>query len=166
MCRSKTFPNMQIYLEHSSLCLFLICMHANLWFLFLGIKIMCSRRDGPSRDTEEAIYVALGKEFKKDSANLLWVLANFPTARIVFLHVHWPSKWMPFSKFFKSTAMNVDISEYTRTCCSRNIRLQIGSFAETCILAIASVPKSTWKSLMISNSRKQLLRDTAEKAFR
>ncbi|XP_020112624.1 U-box domain-containing protein 33-like [Ananas comosus] len=57
---------------------------------------MYSRRDGSSRDTEEAIYVTLGKEFKKDSTNLSWVLVNFPTARIVFLHVHWPSKWMPF----------------------------------------------------------------------
>lgn len=30
----------------------------------------------------------------------VWAAANFPRAAIVLVHVHWPSKWMPFSKFF------------------------------------------------------------------
>jgi hypothetical protein len=27
---------------------------------------------------------------------ILWAAANFPRATIVLVHVHWPSKWMPF----------------------------------------------------------------------
>jgi hypothetical protein len=46
---------------------------------------------------EEEVHIAVGKNFK-EKANILWAAANFPWAIIVLVHVHWPSKWMPFSK--------------------------------------------------------------------
>ncbi|XP_062199359.1 U-box domain-containing protein 33-like isoform X2 [Phragmites australis] len=45
---------------------------------------------------EEEIHIAVGKNFRKEKANILWAAANFPRATIVLVHVHWPSKWMPF----------------------------------------------------------------------
>jgi hypothetical protein len=49
---------------------------------------------------EEEVHIAVGKNSKKEKANILWAAANFPRATIVLVHVHWPSKWMPFSKIF------------------------------------------------------------------
>jgi hypothetical protein len=49
---------------------------------------------------EEAVHIAVGKNSRKEKANILWAAANFPRATIVLVHVHWPSKWMPFSKIF------------------------------------------------------------------
>ncbi|KAL6838453.1 hypothetical protein ACP4OV_031698 [Aristida adscensionis] len=46
---------------------------------------------------EELVHIAVGKNFRKEKANILWAVAKFPRATIVFVHVHWPSKWMPFS---------------------------------------------------------------------
>ncbi|KAJ0966666.1 hypothetical protein J5N97_023583 [Dioscorea zingiberensis] len=46
-------------------------------------------------DTDEAIYVALGVDLKKETSNLLWVLKNFPGSKVIILHVHKPSKWIP-----------------------------------------------------------------------
>ncbi|TVU10626.1 hypothetical protein EJB05_44170, partial [Eragrostis curvula] len=45
---------------------------------------------------EEEVHIAVGKNFRKEKANILWAAANFPRATIVLVHVHWPSKWMPF----------------------------------------------------------------------
>ncbi|KAM0878646.1 hypothetical protein ACQ4PT_034730 [Festuca glaucescens] len=45
---------------------------------------------------EEEVHIAVGKNFRKEKANILWAAANFPTATIVLVNVHWPSKWMPF----------------------------------------------------------------------
>ncbi|KAF7059835.1 hypothetical protein CFC21_066688 [Triticum aestivum] len=45
---------------------------------------------------EEEVHIAIGKNFRKEKANILWAAANFPRATIVLVHVHWPSKWMPF----------------------------------------------------------------------
>lgn len=44
----------------------------------------------------EEIHIAVGKNFRKEKANILWAAANFPRATIVLVNVHWPSKWMPF----------------------------------------------------------------------
>lgn len=46
---------------------------------------------------DETIYVALGVNLKKDKANLLWVLSNFPGCQVIILHVHRTSKWIPMS---------------------------------------------------------------------
>lgn len=51
---------------------------------------------------EEEVHIAVGKNSRKEKANILWAAANFPRAAIVLVHVHWPSKWMPFSKIFIS----------------------------------------------------------------
>lgn len=45
---------------------------------------------------EEEVHIAVGKNSRKEKANILWAAANFPRATIVLVHVHWPSKWMPF----------------------------------------------------------------------
>ncbi|WVZ63208.1 hypothetical protein U9M48_012858 [Paspalum notatum var. saurae] len=45
---------------------------------------------------EEEVHIAVGKNTRKEKANILWAAANFPRAAIVLVHVHWPSKWMPF----------------------------------------------------------------------
>ncbi|CAD6220005.1 unnamed protein product [Miscanthus lutarioriparius] len=45
---------------------------------------------------EEEVHIAVGKNSKKEKANILWAAAKFPRATIVLVHVHWPSKWMPF----------------------------------------------------------------------
>ncbi|KAJ1289032.1 hypothetical protein BS78_02G134700 [Paspalum vaginatum] len=45
---------------------------------------------------EEEVHIAVGKNTRKEKANILWAAANFPSAAIVLVHVHWPSKWMPF----------------------------------------------------------------------
>jgi hypothetical protein len=49
---------------------------------------------------EEEVHIAVGKNSRKEKLNILWSVANFPRAAIVLVHVHWPSKWMPFSKSF------------------------------------------------------------------
>jgi hypothetical protein len=49
---------------------------------------------------EEEVHIAVGKNSIKEEPNILWAAANFPRATIVLVHVHWPSKWMPFSKIF------------------------------------------------------------------
>ena len=49
---------------------------------------------------EEEVHIAVGKNSTKEESNILWAAANFPRAAIVLVHVHWPSKWMPFSKIF------------------------------------------------------------------
>ncbi|KAK3129390.1 hypothetical protein QOZ80_6BG0478790 [Eleusine coracana subsp. coracana] len=45
---------------------------------------------------EEEVHIAVGKNLRKEKANILWAAANFPRATMVLVHVHWPSKWMPF----------------------------------------------------------------------
>ncbi|CAN6179923.1 unnamed protein product [Urochloa humidicola] len=45
---------------------------------------------------EEEVHIAVGKNSRKEKSNILWAAANFPRATIVLVHVHWPSKWMPF----------------------------------------------------------------------
>ncbi|XP_003576877.2 U-box domain-containing protein 33 isoform X2 [Brachypodium distachyon] len=45
---------------------------------------------------EEEVHIAVGKNFRKEKANILWAAANFPRATITLVNVHWPSKWMPF----------------------------------------------------------------------
>lgn len=52
---------------------------------------------------EEEIHIAVGKNTGKVEPNILWAATNFPLATIVLVHVHWPSKWMPFSKIFICT---------------------------------------------------------------
>jgi interleukin-1 receptor-associated kinase 1 len=47
---------------------------------------------------EEEVHITVGKNFRKEKANILWATAKFPRATIVLVNVHWPSKWMPFSK--------------------------------------------------------------------
>uniref|UniRef100_A0A453PSU7 UspA domain-containing protein n=1 Tax=Aegilops tauschii subsp. strangulata TaxID=200361 RepID=A0A453PSU7_AEGTS len=47
---------------------------------------------------QEEVHIAVGKNFKREKANILWAAANFPRATLVLVNVHWPSKWMPFSK--------------------------------------------------------------------
>jgi hypothetical protein len=54
----------------------------------------------PRNMDEEEVHIAVGKNSRKEKANILWAAANFPRATIVLVHVHWPSKWMPFSKIF------------------------------------------------------------------
>jgi interleukin-1 receptor-associated kinase 1 len=49
---------------------------------------------------EEEVHIAVGKNFRKEKANILWSTVKFPRARIVLVNVHWPSKWMPFSKIY------------------------------------------------------------------
>jgi hypothetical protein len=49
---------------------------------------------------DEEVHIAVGKNLRKEKANILWAAANFPRATIVLVHVHWPSKWMPFSKIY------------------------------------------------------------------
>jgi interleukin-1 receptor-associated kinase 1 len=49
---------------------------------------------------DEEVHIAVGKNFRKEKANILWSTAKFPRARIVLVNVHWPSKWMPFSKIY------------------------------------------------------------------
>ncbi|CAN6166125.1 unnamed protein product [Urochloa humidicola] len=44
----------------------------------------------------EEVHIAVGKNSRKEKSNILWAAANFPRATIVLVHVHWPSKWMPF----------------------------------------------------------------------
>ncbi|XP_062194210.1 U-box domain-containing protein 34-like isoform X6 [Phragmites australis] len=46
---------------------------------------------------EEEVHIAVGKNTRKEKAKILWAAANFPRATIVLVHVHWPSKWMPFN---------------------------------------------------------------------
>jgi hypothetical protein len=53
---------------------------------------------------EEEVHIAVGKNFRKEKANILWAAANFPTATIVLVNVHWPSKWMRFSKISSAKA--------------------------------------------------------------
>jgi hypothetical protein len=53
---------------------------------------------------EEEVHIAVGKNLRKEKANILWAAANFPRATIVLVHVHWPSKWMPFSKIYIYTS--------------------------------------------------------------
>ncbi|WOL18230.1 U-box domain-containing protein 33-like [Canna indica] len=43
---------------------------------------------------ENTIHVAVGKKFKEERENLLWVMKYFPEATIVIIHVHWHSKWV------------------------------------------------------------------------
>uniref|UniRef100_A0A453PSS3 Uncharacterized protein n=1 Tax=Aegilops tauschii subsp. strangulata TaxID=200361 RepID=A0A453PSS3_AEGTS len=45
---------------------------------------------------QEEVHIAVGKNFKREKANILWAAANFPRATLVLVNVHWPSKWMPF----------------------------------------------------------------------
>ncbi|KAM0878662.1 hypothetical protein ACQ4PT_034736 [Festuca glaucescens] len=54
------------------------------------------RTEGATKMDEEEVHIAVGKNFRKEKANILWAAANFPTATIVLVNVHWPSKWMPF----------------------------------------------------------------------
>ena len=57
-------------------------------------------REQAEKMDEEEVHIAVGKNSRKEKANILWTAANFPRATIVLVHVHWPSKWMPFSKIF------------------------------------------------------------------
>ena len=64
------------------------------WFLKVPVGSKLRKMD------EEEVHIAVGKNSRKEKANILWTAANFPRATIVLVHVHWPSKWMPFSKIF------------------------------------------------------------------
>ena len=55
---------------------------------------------GARKMDEEEVHIAVGKNSRNEKLNILWAAANFPRAAIVLVHVHRPSKWMPFSKFF------------------------------------------------------------------
>ena len=57
-------------------------------------------REQAEKMDEEEVHIAVGKNSRKEKANILWTAANFPRATIVLVHVHWPSQWMPFSKIF------------------------------------------------------------------
>ncbi|KAL6656520.1 hypothetical protein ACP70R_007346 [Stipagrostis hirtigluma subsp. patula] len=48
---------------------------------------------------EEEVHILVTKNFRKEKANVLWATAKFPRATIVLVHVHWPSKWMPFTEW-------------------------------------------------------------------
>ncbi|KAM0884220.1 hypothetical protein ACQ4PT_031136 [Festuca glaucescens] len=88
---------------------------------------------------EEEVHIAVGKNFRKEKANILWSTAKFPRARIVLVNVHWPSKWMPFMggkllyKFAdekekemhrgrETEAMVRMLSQYKSLCDTREVR--------------------------------------------
>lgn len=88
---------------------------------------------------EEEVHIAVGKNFRKEKANILWAAANFPRATIVLVNVHWPSKWMPFMggkllyKFAdekekemhrgrETEAMVRMLSQYKSLCDTREVR--------------------------------------------
>ncbi|RLM65346.1 putative protein kinase superfamily protein [Panicum miliaceum] len=87
---------------------------------------------------EEGVHNEVGKNSRKEEPNILWAAANFPRATIVLVHVHWPSKWMPFMgggvlyKFAdekekerhrgKDTAATIKmLSKYKRLCGTRKV---------------------------------------------
>lgn len=45
-------------------------------------------------NSSETIHVAVGKEYKKEKQNLLWVTRNFQRDTIGLVLVHWHSKWI------------------------------------------------------------------------
>ncbi|OEL14989.1 U-box domain-containing protein 33 [Dichanthelium oligosanthes] len=62
---------------------------------------------------EDEIHIAVGKNSRKEEPNILWAAANFPMATIVLVHVHWPSKWIPFS--FLNRYLFLQVSAYYLT---------------------------------------------------
>lgn len=59
----------------------------------LGLELVAEGAIGKFNSCE-TIHVAVGKEYKKEKQNLLWVMRNFPRDTIGLVHVHWHSKWI------------------------------------------------------------------------
>ncbi|KAF0911509.1 hypothetical protein E2562_011148 [Oryza meyeriana var. granulata] len=127
---------------------------------------------------EEEIHIAVGKNTKKEKANILWAAARFPRATIVLVHVHWPSKWMPFMggkvlyKFAdekekemhrtkETDAMVKMLSRYKNHCGTRKVRAHYLSHDDVLAGVVNLIKKLKIKRIVIgsrSMSKEAMLR--------
>ncbi|KAF8675244.1 hypothetical protein HU200_047917 [Digitaria exilis] len=122
---------------------------------------------------EEEVHIAVGKNLRKEKANILWAAANFPKAAIVLVHVHWPSKWMPFMggkvlyKFAdekekemhrgrETKAMVTMLSEYKNMCGTRKVSAHYLTHDDTVAGVVNLVKKLKIKRIVIGSSNDHL----------
>lgn len=131
---------------------------------------------------EEEVHIAVGKNARKEKANILWAAANFPRAAIVLVHVHWPSKWMPFMggkvlyKFADEKekdmhrgreikAMVNMLSQYKSLCGMRKVSAHYLTHDDTVAGVVNLVKKLKIKRIVIGSrnmSRKVVLRQCCQ----
>ncbi|XP_015696477.1 U-box domain-containing protein 33-like isoform X2 [Oryza brachyantha] len=117
---------------------------------------------------EEEIHIAVGKNFRKEKANILWAAARFARATIVLVHVHWPSKWMPFMgskvlyKFAdekekemhrtkETDAMVKMLSRYKNLCGTRKVRVHYLSHDDVLAGVVNLIKKLKIKRIVIGS---------------
>ncbi|KAF8753211.1 hypothetical protein HU200_011658 [Digitaria exilis] len=131
---------------------------------------------------EEEVHIAVGKNLRKEKANILWAAANFPKAAIVLVHVHWPSKWMPFMggkvlyKFAdekekemhrgrETKAMVTMLSQYKNMCGTRKVSAHYLTHDDTVAGVVNLVKKLKIKRIVIGSrsiSRQVALRECCQ----
>lgn len=124
---------------------------------------------------EEEVHIAVGKNSRKEKLNILWSVANFPRAAIVLVHVHWPSKWMPFMggrllyKFAdemekekhrntEMAAMVNMLSKYKSLCGTRKVRAYYLTHHNT-IAGVVNLVKNLKIKRIIIGSRNMTMQD-------
>ncbi|XP_048236169.1 U-box domain-containing protein 33 isoform X2 [Ricinus communis] len=69
-----------------------------------------------SRVIDEKIYVAVGKDFKKNKSLLIWALQNSGGKRICVVHVHQPAQMIPLAlmgtKFYANSLKEEEVRAY------------------------------------------------------
>ncbi|CAL5065551.1 unnamed protein product [Urochloa decumbens] len=131
---------------------------------------------------EEEVHIAVGKNSRKEKSNILWAAANFPRATIVLVHVHWPSKWMPFMggkvlyKFAdekekemhrgrETKAMVNMLSQYKNLCGTRKVSAHYLTHDDTVAGVVSLVKKLKIKRIVIGSrnmSRQGALRQCCQ----
>ncbi|XP_062194204.1 U-box domain-containing protein 33-like isoform X3 [Phragmites australis] len=123
---------------------------------------------------EEEVHIAVGKNTRKEKAKILWAAANFPRATIVLVHVHWPSKWMPFNlggkvlyKFAnekekeihrgrETEAMVKMLSQYKSFCGARKVSAHYLTHDDTVAGVVNLIKKLKIKRIVIGSSNDHL----------